>query len=338
MNSLSANPNKFSTLFREQLSRMEITINPFKVLYTSSPPFQAFVNYKRSEMLNILRPFVLESIESSLGSRPHTIVQASVKEYKQENSLKKGSGAPDESFIQAVLYQLMIFFFAGDDAAALTTPWAFYHLQKNPECLAKLRAEHDSVFGSNPDFAADKIRESPHLLNSLPYTLAIIKETLRLSPATTTMREGQPDFSFHITEPNTNWPESWPTEGFQLIDSPKTIHTDPSLFPHPHQFIPDRYLVPHTDPLSPAPNTWRAFQLGHRKCIGSELALMQLKLVLVLIVRKMDIELAWEEWDAMREKRGEKVEKRVVEGERLYTTGKATAHPKDGAPVHIRFR
>jgi hypothetical protein len=66
--------------------------------------------------------------------------------------------------------------------------------------------------------------------------------------------------------------------------------------------------------------------------------MMQIKLVLVLIVRKFDIELTWEEWDLMREKQGIKAMKQTVEGERLYTTGKATTHPKDGAPVHLRLR
>jgi len=131
--------------------------------------------------------------------------------------------------------------------------------------LANLRVEHDAVLGTDPDDAADKIRANSHILNALPYTLTVIKERLRLSPATTTIREGQRDFAFHISEPGTNWPEYWPTASFELIDSPKTIHTDPKLFPGPHEFIPERYLVCESHPLHPAPNTWRAFQLGVRK-------------------------------------------------------------------------
>lgn len=41
---------------------------------------------------------------------------------------------------------------------------------------------------------------------------------------------------------------------------------------------------------------------------------MQIKLVLVLVFRKFDIEPAWEEWDAMREKQGIKVTRQTVEG------------------------
>lgn len=168
-------------------------------------------------MFELLRPLILQNIETVLIS-PQTIIQAAVKEYSQEIASREGSRAQDESFIRAVFHQLMIFF-TGDDAAAMTTPWAVLHLQRNSKILATLRAEQDAVLGTDPDDASDKIRANPHILNALPYTLAVITETLRLSPATTTMREGQHDFEFHITEPGTNWPEYWPTGGFELTDS-----------------------------------------------------------------------------------------------------------------------
>lgn len=63
-----------------------------------------------------------------------------------------------------------------------------------------------------------------------------------------------------------------------------------------------------------------------------------LKLVLMFTVRTFDIEMAWDEWDKVRELQGLKVDRRTVEGERMYTTGKATMHPKDGAPMHVRIR
>lgn len=56
-------------------------------------------------------------------------------------------------------------------------------LQNNPSCLEKLRAEHDAVLRLEVDKAAQILISSPHLLHSLPYTLAVIKETLRLCPS-----------------------------------------------------------------------------------------------------------------------------------------------------------
>jgi len=297
--------------------------------------FTVVVRLKRHQLFKFLRPFIMDSFGAPKPG-PRTIVQAAVEEVNRETAGKGGniSHTPDESFIELVFCQLMIFFFGGDDAVSITIPQIFRHLQLNPECLDKLRAEHNLVLGSDSGTAADKIREAPHVLDSLPYTLAVIKETLRLNPATITIREGQSDFAFHITGSDI----AWPTEGFDLFDSSITIHRDPANFPNSLEFIPERFLVPESDPLHPPKNVWRAFQLGPRKCIGQELAIVELKLLLVLVARNFDIKMAWAEWDRIREQKGLKVKKQVVEGERMYTTGKATSHPKDGAPVQVRMR
>ena len=72
----------------------------------------------------------------------------------------------------------------------------------------------------------------------------------------------------------------------------------------------------------------------YRKGISGRCA----ELVLVFTVRTFGIEMAWDEWDRVRELQGLKVDRRTVEGERMYTIGKATSHPKDGAPLHVRIR
>jgi cytochrome P450 len=314
---------------------MEITLSPRKLLWRATPFFEWDVRRRRNQLFQFLRPFIMENIGAANQSRL-TVVQAAVQEFSQETAAKgtNAHNTPDESFIEHVFYQLMIFFFGGEDAISIVIPWLYRQLELHPECLAKLRAEHDAVLGSDPRMANDKIRQAPHLLDSLQYTQAVIKETLRLNPATITIREGQPDFTLHVEGSDT----PWPTEGFDLFDSSITIHRDEANFPDPLQFIPERFMVPEGDRLHPGKNVWRGFQLGPRRCIGQELAIVVLKLALVLTVRDLDVELAWDKWDHMREQQGFKVNKQVVEGERMYTTGKATSHPKDGAPVHVRIR
>ncbi|KAK2872113.1 hypothetical protein FQN49_002556 [Arthroderma sp. PD_2] len=334
LNSQSSNPSPFTVAYREQLDRMEITLNIFKLIWRATPMFKLAVRRKRRQLFEFLRPFVMDSFGTPKPG-PRTVVQAGVEAVNCEVAGKGNSApSPDEPLIELVFCQVMMFFFGGDDAVSITLPQIFRHLSLHPECLAKLRAEHDTVLGPDPNAAVDKIRESPHILDSLPYTYGVIKESLRLNPATITIREGQPDFTFKITGSDT----AWPTQGFDLFDSSIAIHRDPANFPDPLNFIPERFMVPENDPLHPPKNVWRAFQLGPRKCIGQELAIVELKLVLVLVVRRFDVEMAWEEWDEMRERRGLKVKKQMVEGDRMYTTGKATSHPKDGAPAHVRMR
>lgn len=48
-----------------------------------------------------------------------------------------------------LFYQLLIFYFGGDDAISITVPRIFRQTQLNPECVTKLRAEHDTIL--SPD-------------------------------------------------------------------------------------------------------------------------------------------------------------------------------------------
>ncbi|RJE22360.1 Cytochrome P450 [Aspergillus sclerotialis] len=331
LNTQSLYPSPFTIAYREQLQRMEITLSPRKLLWRATPFFKLLVRRKRGQLMRLLKPFILEGFGADIQG-PRTIVRAAAAELNQDPGAK---GAPvNDSLVEAVYCQLMIFFFGGDDAISITLPRIFRQLQLHPECLAKLRDEHDTILGPDPATASEKIREAPHILDSLKYTLSVIKETLRLNPATITIREGQPDFNFHIKDADT----VWPTDGFDLFDSSITIHRDPANFHNPMEFIPERYLVAEGDILHPAKDMWRGFQLGPRRCIGQELAIVVLKLVLVHVIRNFDVEMAWEEWDQLRELQGIKVNKQLVEGERMYTTGKATSHPKDGAPAHVKIR
>ncbi|KAK9438357.1 Cytochrome P450 [Metarhizium brunneum] len=327
-------PSLFTLAYREQLQRMEITLSPLKLLWRATPMFKMQIARRRRELFNHLRPFICEAISGNSHGSPQTIVQAAVDACKQES---QGSGKPqmrrDEDFVEQIFCQLMIFFFGGDDAISTVIPWMFKHLESNPDCVAKLRAEHDQVLGPDPRAAADKIRLSPHILDSLQYTMGVIKETLRINPATITIRQGQRGFDFNIK--GSEMP--WPTDGFDLFDSSITIHRDPENFPRPLEFIPDRFVVAEGHPLHPPKNVWRGFQLGPRQCIGQEMAIVVLKLALVAVVRDFDIEMAWDDWDKAQQRMGVKVSKSTVEGDRMYTTGKATAHPKNGGPAHARI-
>ena len=71
----------------------------------------------------------------------------------------------------------------------------------------------------------------------------------------------------------------------------------PDPFPSPDEFIPERFL--------PAPNNfqeipkdaWRPFEKGPRACLGQELAMLEMKIVLALTLREFDVESGYEERD-----------------------------------------
>jgi cytochrome P450 len=315
---------------------MEVTLSPRKLLWRATPWFKLLVRRKRYELFQYLQPFIAASMQT-IGEGPRTVSRSAVHEIAREltdKEMNTVAQTPNDPSMEHLFYQLMIFFFGGDDAISITVPRIFRQLHLNPECVTKIRAEHDTILGADASVAAERIREEPHTLDSLQYTLGVTKETLRMNPATITIREGQPSFNFQIKGDD----GPWPTDGFDLFDSSIIIHHDPNNFADPYKFIPERYSVSEAHTLDPEKDAWRGFQLGPRRCIGQELVVVVLKLVLGSTIRTFDIEMAWDKWDAIRELQGVKFDRRTVEGERMYTTGKATSHPKDGAPMHVRIQ
>lgn len=113
----------------------------------------------------------------------------------------------------------------------------------------------------------------------------------------------------------------------------------PDLWPSPDSFIPERWLVKEGDPLFPIKGAWRPFELGPRQCIGIELAMIEMKVIVALMLRSFDFKVAYGELDARDEKKGLKLGLRTTpDGERAYQTLIATAKPVDGMPVRVQRR
>ncbi|KAL7806751.1 cytochrome P450 [Trichoderma gracile] len=240
-----------------------------------------------------------------------------------------GGAAPDKRDIEAILANLKLFLFAGHDTTSSTICWMFKLLQDNPECLSKLRAELDEVLGTDPSQATSLLRESPQLLNNLPYINGVVKETLRFYPLASTVRQGEKDF--FLTVPGSDI--QYPTEGTAIHDVPSVIQLDEAVWPRANEFLPERWMAPQGDPLHPNKDAWRPFSMGPRNCIGQELAMVEIKLMAALVCRDFDVREAWDEWD---EQRGGVVKREMVGGERLYGCGQTVQHPKDGMPVCVR--
>lgn len=75
--------------------------------------------------------------------------------------------------------------------------------------MRKVRTEYDDVFGKDIKQTAQKVKDNPYLLNKLPYSVAIIKEILRLYPPASSVRKGMPGFFLHHDG------KQYPTEGMQ---------------------------------------------------------------------------------------------------------------------------
>ncbi|GAP87822.2 putative cytochrome P450 4V3 [Rosellinia necatrix] len=314
----------------DQLRLMGIITNAARgKIFGRMPWDTTAVNHNNRIMHAILLSQIKAKFEENMGnSQTRTIIDTVADSFG--NRKTDSLDTPHES-VNILIANLKMFLFAGHDTTSSTICFMAKLLHDNPKCLAKLRQEHDDVFGPDPDEAARILAASPHLLSALPYTLGVIKETLRLYPQAATIREAP--HGFCLTD---NSSTQYPVGGFGLWLSAPSIHYNPHHWPRAEEFLPERWVVSDGDPLHPPQNAFVPFSLGPRTCIGIELAMMELKLVSVLIFRTFDIREAWEEWD---EQRGSKATpSHVVNGERLYRVGISTVHPKDGMPVNIRLR
>ena len=232
----------------------------------------------------------------------------------------------DPAFKSAAMDQLKLFLFAGQDTTSSTICYVFYNVSQNPSVLAHLRSEYNNTFTPDLTRAEDLLAEQPHLLNRLPYTLAVIKETLRLFPTLSSTRTGDAG-TFLVGDDGLRYP----TEGCIVWSVHHSIHRDNSFWSDPDAFIPERWLVPSEHPLYPVRGAWRPFELGPRQCIGQELAIMIIKIVMVLTLRDLKISSAYDEWDRMKTVKG----LRTVGSERAYQAWNGT--PNAGFPCKVEI-
>ncbi|KAL5378516.1 hypothetical protein DPSP01_009097 [Paraphaeosphaeria sporulosa] len=196
----------------------------------------------------------------------------------------------DPSFKSSLISNLIIFMVAGHETSSTTICMCFNTLAMNPEYLSRVRAEHDIVFGTDVSTAhiMSIVQQEPERLNQLPYTLAVIKETLRLYPPVSGIRMGTPEVSL----PDDSG-KLFPTEGVKIWTNHTSMHINAKYWPEAEKFLPERWLAKEGDRLYPTKGAWRPFEQGGRNCIGQALALIELKLVLVMTLREFDFEPAY---------------------------------------------
>ncbi|KAK1658671.1 cytochrome P450 [Colletotrichum godetiae] len=266
--------------------------------------------------LNFIRPLV---------QRYNTwLMDSYIKKVLQENSEAAKSGQtklisildtankPQDQghlriFPDVIRSQIKFMMLAGYDTTGSSIVFLTNLLSQHPEVRARVRAEHDYVFGSDVRATAGLIASQPKLLNQLPYTNAVIKESLRIYPPGATQRLGNRNFNVSIQDSSGSMVPATgeipamtlrflPTEKCNVYVSHYAIHHNPRYWFRPSEFLPDRWLVKgKDDPLRPPANGWRPFERGPRSCVGQEMALTEIKMMCALTAREFDFKPAYEE-------------------------------------------
>ncbi len=175
-----------------------------------------------------------------------------------------------------VMYDLL---FAGSDTTSTALTWAFLFMLKHPGCQKKVQEELDLACGKTrtPQWA-DRV--------NTPYTEATIHEIQRLSNIAFL---AVPHSAIRDT---TLGGYNIPARTRILLSLGHPMH-DPSVFPSPRQFNPERHLErdEKTGQVKFVPNPYVIpFGVGKRRCLGRTLARMELYLFFTGILHQFDIE------------------------------------------------
>ncbi|KAI0165116.1 cytochrome P450 [Hypoxylon sp. FL1284] len=295
-------------------------------------PFRVFSIWNNSRMLNQhIQSQILKRVDAFRDAKARheqpafnsILDQALVSYYSQPGRMQ--SDPLDGEFLDVLCAQLRMFFFAGYDSTAASMSTCCYMLAKHPDVLAKLRAEQDEVFGTNIAACPNMIIENPSILNSLPYTQAVIKETLRLFPPANAIRMGSKDLVLKGRDGT-----EYPTEGVSVQMSHFSLQRNPDSWPRPLEFLPERFLVGPGHELYPPKGAWRVFEYGVRNCTGQVFVMKELKTFLAIMCREFDFQSCYDEVYA-----DDKTDLTNVYGEKAYLVEHGAAHPRGGFPCRV---
>jgi cytochrome P450 len=203
---------------------------------------------------------------------------------------------------QQVRDEVMTFLGAGHETTANAMTWMWLLLSQHPEARRRMQAEVDEVLdGRRPTFAD---------VDRLPWTMAVLQESMRLYPpvpavSRVAIRRDEID---GVKVP----------AGTVLIILPYLMHRDPGVWANPEGFDPERFMPGHPSAVGRPRQAFMPFGAGRRICVGSGFALMEGVLLAAMTAQRYEFDL--------------------VPGTRIRREVAITLRPRDGLPVMVRRR
>lgn len=188
--------------------------------------------------------------------------------------VRNPDGTPryDVDTITGMFISLM---FAGHHTTSTTSSWALLELLRHPAWYARVVDELDALYADGRDVSYQALRE-------IPVLEGCFKETLRLHPPLILLmrKVAQPFSTRGWTIPVGR------TVGVSIAVS----NRDPAVFPEPERFDPRRYEPGREEDRHLF--SWIPFGAGRHRCVGAAFAMMQVKAIFSILLRRYEFELA----------------------------------------------
>ncbi|MGW4913265.1 cytochrome P450 [Streptomyces sp. NPDC004270] len=245
--------NDFQILLAGTLTRTAI---PFAWIHRLPTPANRRYNRARADAWALADHVVATArTQSTPGGLLHALIAA-------------GAADPQDAFSDEELRdQVIALFLGGSETTAATLAWLLHLLTLHPHVTERLQAELDEVLAGE--------LAGPDTFPRLRYTRAVLLETMRVYPVATLLTRASTtdvDLGGH----------RFPA-GTDFFYSAYLLHHDPTVFPSPDRFDPDRWTSP-ADPA--ARRAYIPFGAGKRKCIGDSFGLAEATIILSAVASR----------------------------------------------------
>lgn len=200
--------------------------------------------------------------------------------------------------VEALRNEAATIFMAGHETTASLLTWSWYCLANAPWAEDALHRELDTVLNGRAPTVAD--------VASLPYTRAIIEETLRLYPPV-------PILSRQASQADTVGGVAV-EKGALVLVIPWLLHRATDLWDDPNHFRPERF----SGSVRPKPYSYIPFAVGPRICAGLAFGLTESILCLATLAQRFRVH--------------------VLPDKQVEPVCRLTLRPKAGLPVTVEPR
>lgn len=218
--------------------------------------------------------------------------KGSLKHHKDEQDTKDaGFATVEESNIgkstinrvwteNELIAQCFLFFLAGFDTVSTCMTFLTYELMVNPDVQQRLY---------------DEVMETEELLNGKPLTYEVLQKMTYMDMVVSeALRKWPPAVvSDRFCVKNYMYDDGkglrFPIEKGQTMWIPTiAIHSDPKYYENPEKFDPERFNEQNRSKIDAA--AYLPFGVGPRNCIGSRLALMEVKVIVYNLLKDFSFE------------------------------------------------
>eukprot|EP00752_Nemacystus_decipiens_P011637 g10332.t1 len=261
------------------LRKMGEGLTALSVLWPDAPiPAHRRRDKARKEMVALFSNIIGARRSEKKASGAVTVEKTDLLQILVDMKYKDGSVNTDHEIVGMLISLL----FVGQHTTSNTATWTTLFAIRDPNMLARLMEEQRAVImDPSTPLTWDNVGQMELLHNT-------IRETLRSnSPVIQLLRKAKKDFTVTSKGRRFTIPK-----GDYVGTSPYLAMHLPEVFENPDKFDPDRFGSERRE--GKQPYAFVGFGAGTHQCLGQQLAYMQVKIILSVLLREYEIDILGE--------------------------------------------